>query len=538
MTSLQRLGLFTTWSLLSLFSGCGARTNLDSGRAGFPKPECETDADCAAKNHDLCTPVMCEQLPDGAGPLALWPTARCVKKAPKSCDDNDPCTIDTCEPKTGACVHTWATADRDGDGHYAPRPGYAPGAPGSCGDDCNDTNPNVYPGAPEICDGLDNDCDGIVDEGFAQYAPIGGDVLVSGDVPPAGPGGVAWSGTSYAASYTGTKNGFAVYVSTLAADGTVITPPGEEQITVDDADASGGPIVWIGDRYGLAWQDRRTGDYELYANVLDATGKKAHADTRLTFADGFSVNPSMIWNGTQFVIVWQDDRDTGIFNIFGQLADEDANPIGGNVNITNDSGGMGNESPQVAYGIKTLGVVWNVDDALHHVIQFQSWSVDLSTPMTGPVTLTDGSTEAVYPVVAWNKDRYIVAWYDKTAVPAAVYATAVGDDGTVLVPNTPVTSPGPFHSRYPFLYPLGDRVLLVYSDDRDQNDGYEIYTRVFSNDLTPMGAEQRVTDAPHDSLFPFLTFGANQSAGILFRDDRSGQQDIYFTRLGCQLTGP
>ncbi len=35
-----------------------------------------------------------------------------------------------------------------------------------CDGDCDDTNETVFPGAPEICDGLDNDCDEAVDEGL------------------------------------------------------------------------------------------------------------------------------------------------------------------------------------------------------------------------------------------------------------------------------------------------------------------------------------------------------------------------------------
>ena len=34
------------------------------------------------------------------------------------------------------------------------------------GTDCNDTNANINPGMNEVCDGVDNDCDFLVDEGF------------------------------------------------------------------------------------------------------------------------------------------------------------------------------------------------------------------------------------------------------------------------------------------------------------------------------------------------------------------------------------
>ncbi|MCK6508310.1 RCC1 domain-containing protein, partial [Myxococcota bacterium] len=54
----------------------------------------------------------------------------------------------------------------DGDGHFP-----AGGCVGG-GDDCDDGDATAFPGAAEVCDGDDEDCDGLADEGLdSPYHP-------------------------------------------------------------------------------------------------------------------------------------------------------------------------------------------------------------------------------------------------------------------------------------------------------------------------------------------------------------------------------
>lgn len=59
-------------------------------------------------------------------------------------------------PYAAARVH----GENDADGDGAPR-----------SRDCDDEDPNRAPGREELCDGIDNDCDGVIDNGFAVGLP-------------------------------------------------------------------------------------------------------------------------------------------------------------------------------------------------------------------------------------------------------------------------------------------------------------------------------------------------------------------------------
>ncbi|MEZ4317729.1 MAG: putative metal-binding motif-containing protein [Myxococcota bacterium] len=103
-----------------------------------------------------------------------------IEACPDNLDNDCDGLVDAADPDyTDQAITLYYDGDSDGVGTStmaidacsgAQPPGYVPA---SFGSDCNDTNPLMHPGEPEICDAFDNDCDGMVNEGFltAPYYP-------------------------------------------------------------------------------------------------------------------------------------------------------------------------------------------------------------------------------------------------------------------------------------------------------------------------------------------------------------------------------
>jgi hypothetical protein len=142
-------------ALLSFVDACDSGTLLNGADADFSSDDPATDAPV----DEVCAAIVCpgEQVCVDGRCMNVDPCADLVCSNPG----------EVCDPRDGAC-HPGA-ADDDGDTV-------------TIGEgDCDDGNALVFPGAPERCDGVDQDCDLDVDEGFPDADDDGFDTCGFGN---------------------------------------------------------------------------------------------------------------------------------------------------------------------------------------------------------------------------------------------------------------------------------------------------------------------------------------------------------------------
>jgi len=253
-------------------------------------------------------------------------------------------------------------------------------------------------------------------------------------------------------------------------------------------------VVWNDNRSGSGGDDIFGARVTISGNVLDPPG------IAISTATGRQRYPSVAFDGTNFLVVWGDERGgASTDDIYGTLVEPDGNVISPSGNVIADDANW-QDNPSVAFDGTNYLVVWDdygsgtFEEDIYGVRVNQSgYPVDASS-----IAISTAAEGQYRPVVAFDGTNYMVVWFDRRISNASdIYGTRVHQNGTVLDASGISIIAFSGTQQYPFIVFDGTNYLVGCENYQDESPG------------NILGATVNTAGSP-SGIFTISDFGIDQ----------------------------
>lgn len=294
-------------------------------------------------------------------------------------------------------------------------------------------------------------------------------------------------------------------------------------VTSAASDQSQPSVSWDGTQYLVVWSDiRRPDGGDIYAARVTPLGAVLDGDgIAVSAAAGAETQPVVSWNGNQHFVLWRDTR-SGTAQIFGARVDS-----AGNVQ---DASGLPVGTSSLELG--DPAITWN---GVEHLV---AWTEGRSSVRAARVTvsgaiqsafdLSTPSYSSARPALAASAADVLIAWQDGRWGESDIYAARI-IEGAIAPPGEFYVSGMPSREEEPALASDGTDFFAVWRDYRGGFGDTEIYgTRLTTEGTVLDPAGIFVSRGPLLSASePAVAWGANTYLVVWTQRTRSVGTSTY-----------
>jgi PKD repeat protein len=300
------------------------------------------------------------------------------------------------------------------------------------------------------------------------------------------------------------------------------------------------PALAYGNGQSLGvWENRATAGQSLIVGKLitSTAGSMLYISPYYTLREHVALTYHS--QNNRYLLAWDQAHDSPTEDIFVQQVDRDGQPLGSELNITDEPDSI-QEHPSLAAGSTSFLVAWQDERNLATTGQdLYGHLLDSSGVLSGTlITLTVATDDQEYPAVAYNSqhDNYLVAWHDyrnEATSNADIYAQIVGSNGVLQLTNPISMVVSNLQQKAAAAYnPDADLYLLVWEDKRPGTNSTDIYGQLVNAAGVLTGGTSSgfiVSNASNTQTDPAVAYNpVEQVFVVTWQDNRnSSQRDIY-----------
>lgn len=354
----------------------------------------------------------------------------------------------------------------------------------------------------------------------------------------------AFDGTNYLVVWYDSRGGlYDIYCTRVAQNGTVLNPAGIAISTA--ANYQYFPDVsFDGNNYMVVWQDQRSGTYDIYGsrvaqngNVLDPTG------IQISGATDEQSRPSIDFDGTNYLIVWDDQRSGSGYDIYGTLLDtmeNVLNPSGIPISTAADDQYM----PSVSFDGTNYLVTWHDHrDGVNYDIYGARVNTSGVVQEPSGIAIANIDVQQLTAEVISYSGQWLTVWRDnRNGSYTDIYGSRVSASGTVTDPSGILISASAQAQGMPAVASDSTNYLVVWQEDRGGGPPFDIYgMRIDASGRQLDEDAIAISTNAGSQQYPAVAFDNDSIYLVVWQDNRSGFYDIYGARVsasGNVLDGP